>query len=49
MDVSQIEQANEQIAALRTERDADYAEYEAAGRILGRCTANSVLNGSAHL
>ena len=35
MDTSQIERANEQIAALRAQRDADYAEYEAAGRIWG--------------
>lgn len=35
MDVSQVEKYNEEVAALRKQRDADYAEYEKAGRIWG--------------
>lgn len=35
MDITQIDAANEKIAALRTQRDKDYAEYDAAGRIWG--------------
>ena len=35
MDITQVESYNETVAALRAQRDADYAEYEAAGRIWG--------------
>ena len=35
MDITQTEVYNEQVAAQRAQRDADYAEYEAAGRIWG--------------
>ena len=33
MDITQVEKANEEVAALRAQRDKDYAEYEAAGRV----------------
>ena len=33
MDITQVEKANQEIAELRAQRDRDYAEYEAAGRI----------------
>ena len=33
MDLSQVEIYNEEAAKLRRQRDEDYAEYEAAGRI----------------
>ena len=35
MDLSQVEIYNEEAAKLRKQRDEDYAEYEAAGRIWG--------------
>lgn len=35
MDITQVEKANEEVAALRAQRDKDYAEYEAAGRVWG--------------
>lgn len=35
MDLSQVEKYNEEVAALRAQRDRDYAEYEKAGRIWG--------------
>lgn len=35
MDITQVEAYNEAVAAQRAQRDADYAEYEAAGRIWG--------------
>ncbi len=35
MDITQTEAYNERIRAQRAQRDADYAEYEAAGRIWG--------------
>ena len=35
MDLSQVEVYNQQVAELRAQRDADYAAYEAAGRIWG--------------
>ena len=35
MDITQTEAYNEMVAAQRAQRDADYAEYEAAGRIWG--------------
>ena len=35
MDLNQVEIYNEEIAKLRRQRDEDYAEYEAAGRIWG--------------
>ncbi len=35
MDVTQVDAYNEAVAKLREQRDADYAEYEAAGRIWG--------------
>lgn len=35
MDLSQVEKYNEEVAALRAQRDKDYAEYEKAGRIWG--------------
>lgn len=35
MDITQVEKANQEIAELRAQRDRDYAEYEAAGRIWG--------------
>ena len=35
MDLSQVEIYNEEVAKLRRQRDEDYAEYEAAGRIWG--------------
>ena len=35
MDLSQVEVYNKEVAELRAQRDADYAEYEAAGRIWG--------------
>ena len=35
MDVTEVEAYNEAIAAQRAQRDEDYAEYEAAGRIWG--------------
>ena len=35
MDLSQVEIYNEEAAKLRRQRDEDYAEYEAAGRIWG--------------
>ena len=35
MDITQVEAANEEIAAMRAQRDKDYAEYEKAGRIWG--------------
>lgn len=35
MDITQVEAYNEAVAKLREQRDADYAEYEAAGRIWG--------------
>ena len=28
MDITQVEKANEEVAALRAQRDKDYAEYE---------------------
>lgn len=35
MDLSQVEKYNQQVAAEREQRDKDFAEYEAAGRIWG--------------
>ena len=35
MDITQVESYNEAVATQRAQRDADYAEYEAAGRIWG--------------
>ena len=35
MDLSQVEVYNKEVAELRAQRDKDYAEYEAAGRIWG--------------
>ena len=35
MDLSQVEAYNQEVAKLREQRDKDYAEYEAAGRIWG--------------
>ena len=35
MDLSQVEKFNQQVAAEREQRDKDFAEYEAAGRIWG--------------
>ena len=35
MDLSQVEKYNEEVAAQREQRDKDFAEYEAAGRIWG--------------
>lgn len=35
MDLSQVEKFNEEVAALRRQRDEEYAEYEAVGRIWG--------------
>ncbi len=35
MDITQVEAYNESVARLREQRDRDYAEYEAAGRIWG--------------
>ena len=35
MDLSQVDAYNEEVAKLREQRDKDYAEYEAAGRIWG--------------
>jgi len=35
MDLDQAEKANEEIVAQRRQRDADYAEYEKAGRVWG--------------
>ncbi len=35
MDITQVDAYNEEVAKLRAQRDADYAEYEAAGRIWG--------------
>ena len=35
MDISQVEAANQEIAAQRARRDAEYTEYESAGRIWG--------------
>ena len=35
MDLSQVEKYNRQVAAEREQRDKDFAEYEAAGRIWG--------------
>lgn len=35
MDLSQVEKYNEEVAAQREQRDRDFAEYEAAGRIWG--------------
>ena len=36
MDITQVEKANEEVVALRAQRDKDYAEYEAAGRVWGQ-------------
>ena len=33
MDLSQVEVYNKEVAEQRAQRDKDYAEYEAAGRI----------------
>ena len=44
MDVSQVEVYNKEVAELRAQRDADYAEYEAAGRIWGKQTNFRGLN-----
>ena len=35
MDLDQVKSYNEDVAKLREQRDADYAEYEKAGRIWG--------------
>ena len=35
MDLSQVEVYNKEVAEQRAQRDKDYAEYEAAGRISG--------------
>ena len=35
MDLSQVEVYNKEVAEQRAQRDKDYAEYEAAGRIWG--------------
>lgn len=35
MDLSQVEKYNQEVAALRAQRDKDHAEYEKAGRIWG--------------
>ncbi|MDO4183011.1 MAG: RraA family protein [Coriobacteriia bacterium] len=35
MDITQVDAYNEEVAAQRAKRDAEYAEYEAAGRIWG--------------
>ena len=43
MDISQVEMYNQEVAEQRAQRDRNYAEYDAAGRIWGLVPRERIL------